>query len=109
MVNELPLADVGNFRLSALRQRGTYAAVIRYITSDIPALGSLGVPPILSDLIMEKRGLLLMVGATGAGKSTTLAAMMDHRNEKVSGHILTIEDPVEFIFKNKKSVVRRRM
>jgi twitching motility protein PilU len=98
----------GNFRISAMRQRGSYAAVIRYITSDIPALGSLGVPPILSDLIMEKRGLLLMVGATGAGKSTTLAAMMDHRNEKVSGHILTIEDPVEFIFKNKKSVVNQR-
>mgnify|MGYP000925976774 CR=1 FL=1 len=99
---------VGNFRFSAMRQRGTYAAVIRYITTDIPPLDSLGVPAILGDLIMEKRGLLLMVGATGAGKSTTLAAMMDSRNEKVSGHILTIEDPVEFIFKNKKSVVNQR-
>ena len=99
---------VGNFRFSAMRQRGTYAAVIRYITTDIPPLESLGVPAILGDLIMEKRGLLLMVGATGAGKSTTLAAMMDSRNEKVSGHILTIEDPVEFIFKNKKSVVNQR-
>jgi twitching motility protein PilU len=102
------IEGVGNFRISAMRQRGTYAAVIRYITTDIPALESLSVPMILGDLIMEKRGLLLMVGATGAGKSTTLASMMDFRNEKVSGHILTIEDPVEFLFKNKKSVVNQR-
>jgi twitching motility protein PilU len=102
------IEGVGNFRISAMRQRGTYAAVIRYITTDIPALETLSVPLILGDLIMEKRGLLLMVGATGAGKSTTLASMMDHRNEKVSGHILTIEDPVEFLFKNKKSVVNQR-
>jgi twitching motility protein PilU len=102
------IEGVGNFRFSAMRQRGTYAAVIRYITTDIPPLASLSVPMILGDLIMEKRGLLLMVGATGAGKSTTLASMMDHRNEKVSGHILTIEDPVEFLFKNKKSVVNQR-
>jgi twitching motility protein PilU len=88
----------GNFRFSAMRQRGTVAAVIRYIASEIPPLASLSVPMILADLIMEKRGLLLMVGSTGAGKSTTLAAMMDHRNENSSGHILTIEDPVEFIF-----------
>lgn len=99
---------VGNFRFSAMRQRGSYAAVIRYITTEIPPLDSLGVPPILADLIMEKRGLLLMVGATGAGKSTTLASMMDSRNERVSGHILTIEDPVEFLFRNKKSVVNQR-
>jgi twitching motility protein PilU len=102
------IEGVGNFRISAMRQRGTYAAVIRYITTDIPPLASLSVPLILGDLIMEKRGLLLMVGATGAGKSTTLASMMDYRNEKVSGHILTIEDPVEFLFKNKKSVVNQR-
>jgi len=102
------IEGVGNFRISAMRQRGTYAAVIRYITTEIPALDTLSVPMILGDLIMEKRGLLLMVGATGAGKSTTLASMMDHRNEKVSGHILTIEDPVEFLFKNKKSVVNQR-
>jgi twitching motility protein PilU len=98
----------GNFRFSAMRQRGTVAAVIRYIATEIPALGSLQVPMILGELIMEKRGLLLMVGSTGAGKSTTLAAMMDHRNESMSGHILTIEDPVEFIFKNKKCVVNQR-
>ncbi|MES2399665.1 MAG: PilT/PilU family type 4a pilus ATPase [Pseudomonadota bacterium] len=104
----LPLAGAGNFRISAFRQRGTYAAVIRFVPSSIPALESLNVPPILADLIMEKRGLLLMVGATGAGKSTTLAAMMDHRNATTLGHILTIEDPVEFIFTNKKSVVNQR-
>jgi twitching motility protein PilU len=103
-----PLSGVGRFRVSAMRQRGSYAAVIRFISIDIPSLASLSVPMILGDLIMEKRGLLLMVGATGAGKSTTLAAMMDHRNENVSGHILTIEDPVEFLFKNKKSIVNQR-
>ena len=102
------IEGVGNFRFSAMRQRGTYAAVIRFITTEIPPLASLSVPMILGDLIMEKRGLLLMVGATGAGKSTTLASMMDYRNEKATGHILTIEDPVEFLFKNKKSVVNQR-
>src|ERR1700741_1627313 len=99
---------VGNFRFSAMRQRGTYAAVIRYITTEIPPLESLAVPMILGDLIMDKRGLLLMVGSTGAGKSTTLASMMDYRNEKMTGHILTIEDPGEFLFVNKKSVVNQR-
>ena len=103
-----PIAGVGNFRFSAMRQRGTYAVVVRFISTDIPALESLNVPMILGDLIMGKRGLLLMVGATGAGKSTTLASMMDYRNEKATGHILTIEDPVEFIFTNKKSVVNQR-
>ena len=104
----LPVAGAGNFRISGFRQRGSYAAVIRFIPSAIPSLGSLNVPAILADLIMEKRGLLLMVGATGAGKSTTLAAMIDHRNATALGHILTIEDPVEFIFTNKKSVVNQR-
>ena len=104
----LPVAGLGNFRISGFRQRSTYAAVIRYIPSEIPPLDSLNVPPILSELIMEKRGLLLMVGSTGAGKSTTLAAMLDYRNETSPGHILTIEDPVEFLFTNKKSVVNQR-
>ena len=104
----IPLADVGNFRLSAMRQRGTYAAVIRYISSEIPSLPTLNLPNVLADLVMEKRGLILMVGATGAGKSTTLASMLDHRNENVMGHILTIEDPVEFVFRNRKSVVNQR-
>ncbi|OYT94019.1 MAG: type IV pili twitching motility protein PilT [Burkholderiales bacterium PBB3] len=103
-----PLAGVGRFRVSAMRQRGSLAAVIRFITVDVPSLATLSVPMVLGDLIMEKRGLLLMVGATGAGKSTTLASMMDYRNEQVSGHILTIEDPIEFLFKNKKSVVNQR-
>jgi twitching motility protein PilU len=98
----------GNFRFSAMRQRGSIAAVIRYIATEIPPLPTLQVPMVLADLIMEKRGLMLMVGATGAGKSTTLASMIDHRNENVTGHILTIEDPVEFIFKNKKCVVNQR-
>ena len=102
------LSGVGRFRISAMRQRGTIAAVIRFITMDVPTLASLSVPLILSNLIMEKRGLLLMVGATGAGKSSTLAAMIDHRNENATGHILTIEDPVEFLFKNKQSVVNQR-
>ena len=104
----LPVAGLGNFRISGFRQRSTYAAVIRYIPTEIPPLDSLNVPPILSELIMEKRGLLLMVGSTGAGKSTTLAAMLDYRNETSPGHILTIEDPVEFLFTNKKSVVNQR-
>ena len=104
----LPMAGAGNFRISGFRQRGSYAAVIRYVPAEIPPLESLKVPPILAELIMAKRGLLLMVGATGAGKSTTLAAMMDHRNATMSGHMLTIEDPVEFMFTNKKSVVNQR-
>ena len=102
------LAGIGRFRISAMRQRGSLAAVIRYIQVDIPSLASLAVPAILSDLVMEKRGLLLMVGATGTGKSTTLASMLNHRNENASGHILTIEEPIEFLFKNKRSVVNQR-
>jgi twitching motility protein PilU len=102
------LAGVGRFRISAMRQRGSIAAVIRYISVDIPPLDTLGVPMILGQLIMEKRGLLLMVGATGAGKSTTMASIIDHRNANATGHILTIEDPMEFLFKNKRSVVNQR-
>ncbi|MBU3899084.1 MAG: PilT/PilU family type 4a pilus ATPase [Gammaproteobacteria bacterium] len=102
------MAGVGRFRISAMRQRGSIAAVIRYISVDIPPLDTLGVPMILSQLIMEKRGLLLMVGATGAGKSTTMAAIIDHRNANATGHILTIEDPLEYLFRNKRSVVNQR-
>jgi twitching motility protein PilU len=104
----LPLAGVGRFRISAMRQRGSIAAVIRFITPEVPPLSSLGLPDILTELIMAKRGLLLMVGATGAGKSTTLASMIDYRNENLAGHILTIEDPVEFLFKNKRSIINQR-
>ena len=103
-----PLSGVGRFRVSAMRQRGTIAAVIRFIAVDVPSLDDLNVPLVLGDLIMEKRGLLLMVGATGAGKSTTLASMLDYRNENTTGHILTIEDPIEFLFRNKRSVVNQR-
>ena len=104
----LAIEGLGNFRISAFRQRSSYAVVIRYIPSIIPPLASLKLPPVLSELIMEKRGLLLMVGATGAGKSTTLASMIDRRNETAAGHILTIEDPIEYSFINKKSVVNQR-
>jgi twitching motility protein PilU len=91
-----------------MRQRGTYAVVIRFIAQEIPKLSTLSLPPVLSELIMEKRGLILVVGATGSGKSTTLAAMIDERNEAMTGHILTVEDPVEYQFKNKKSIVNQR-
>ena len=104
----LAIEGLGNFRISAFRQRSSYAVVIRYIPSIIPPLASLKLPPLLGELIMEKRGLLLMVGATGAGKSTTLASMIDRRNETAAGHILTIEDPIEYSFINKKSVVNQR-
>ena len=104
----LPIDGLGNFRISGFRQRSTHAAVIRYIPNKIPALASLGLPAVLGELIMEKRGLLLMVGATGAGKSTTMASMIDRRNETATGHILTIEDPIEYFFTNKKSVVNQR-
>ena len=104
----LAVEGLGNFRISGFRQRNSYAAVIRYIPEKIPALASLNLPTVLADLVMEKRGLVLMVGATGAGKSTTLASMIDRRNESATGHILTIEDPIEYFFVNKKSLVNQR-
>jgi twitching motility protein PilU len=102
------VARVGSFRLSAFKQRGSIAAVFRCIPQEIPALDSLGVPPMLSQLVVEKRGLILMVGATGTGKSTTLASMLEWRNQQLTGHILTIEDPIEFLFSNKRSIVNQR-
>ena len=102
------LEGVGAFRISAFRQKGSPAVVVRYIPGSIPPIDSLGLPEVLKDVIMQKRGLILMVGATGSGKSTSLAAMLDHRNGLKSGHILTLEDPVEFIFQNKKSIVNQR-
>jgi twitching motility protein PilU len=102
------LAGVGNYRISVMRQKGTPAFVVRYIPALIPALDTLNLPPVLADIIMEKRGLVLMVGATGSGKTTSLTAMLDYRNERMSGHILTLEDPIEFIFRNKKSIVNQR-
>jgi len=102
------IEGVGIYRLSCFFQRGTPAMVARYIPSDIPKFDTMNLPPVLKDVIMEKRGLILMVGATGSGKSTTLTSMLDYRNESIGGHILTLEDPVEFIFKNKKSIVNQR-
>src|SRR5919106_719542 len=103
----ISLPGVGSFRISAFRQKGA-AVVVRYIPNTIPAIDTLGLPEVLKEVIMQKRGLILMVGATGSGKSTSLAAMIDYRNERKSGHILTLEDPVEFIFQNKKSIVNQR-
>ena len=102
------LPDVGVFRLSCFYQRGTPAMVVRYIPIDIPHIDTLGLPDVLKDIVMEKRGLVLIVGATGSGKSTTLTSMLDYRNENRSGHILTLEDPIEFLFRNKKSIVNQR-
>jgi twitching motility protein PilU len=102
------LEGVGSYRISAFRQKGSPAVVVRFIPGAIPALDSLGLPEVLKETIMQKRGLILIVGATGSGKSTSLSAMLDFRNERKSGHILTLEDPVEFIFQNKKSIVNQR-
>ena len=102
------IPGTGSFRISAFRQKGGPAVVVRYIPGTIPPFDTLALPAVLKEVIMEKRGLILMVGATGSGKSTTLAAMLDYRNEQKSGHILTIEDPVEFIFQNKKCIVNQR-
>src|SRR2546423_2049779 len=102
------LAGVGTFRISVCRQKGSPAVVVRFIPGNIPPLDSLGLPAVLKEIIMQKRGLILMVGATGSGKSTSLSSMLDFRNERRSGHILTLEDPVEFIFQNKKSIVNQR-
>jgi twitching motility protein PilU len=104
----IPVVGVGSFRLSAFTQRGSTSAVLRFIPGNIPPIADLHVPPILSELVMEKRGLLLVVGATGSGKSTTIASMLDHRNGLQAGHILTLEDPIEFLFRNKKSIVNQR-
>ncbi len=104
----LSLSGVGRFRISAMRQRGSCAVVVRYINTEVPDLATLNVPMVLGELVLRRRGLLLVVGATGAGKTTTLAAMLNHRNEQQSGHILTIEEPIEFLFKNKKSIINQR-
>jgi twitching motility protein PilU len=99
---------LGRFRVNIFHQRGNIAMVLRFITPELPKLEELGMPMILKDLVMLRRGLILMVGASGSGKSTTLAAMIDHRNEHSSSHIVTIEDPIEFLHTNKKSIVNQR-
>jgi twitching motility protein PilU len=104
----LPVQDVGSFRLSAFLQRGSVSAVIRYIPHEVPRLEDLMLPDLLKELILDKRGLILVVGAAGSGKSTSIASMLDHRNELMTGHILTFEDPIEFLFRNKKSIINQR-
>lgn len=104
----LYVPSVGRFRVNVFRQRGEPALVARHIKDKIPSIESLGLPESLKDLIMVERGLLLVVGGTGTGKSTTLAAMIDYRNASHPGHILTIEDPIEFVYENKKSLVNQR-
>ncbi|MCE7032770.1 PilT/PilU family type 4a pilus ATPase [Lysobacter sp. GX 14042] len=102
------LADTGRFRINVFKQRGEVAMVIRAIRSVIPSIEELQLPQVLKDIIMAPRGLVLIVGSTGSGKSTTLASMIDHRNSNVAGHILTIEDPIEYLHRHKRSIVNQR-
>lgn len=104
----LAAGELGNFRINIFRQRNTVAMVIRFVKPEVPVFDTLNLPLILKDVIMEKLGLILIVGATGSGKSTSMASMIDYRNGLKTGHILTIEDPIEFIFKHKKSIVNQR-
>ena len=99
---------IGRFRVNIFKQRHEISMVIRAITDEIPSLDSLGLPPIVKRLVMQKRGLILFVGATGSGKSTSLASLIDHRNANSAGHIITIEDPVEFVHSHKKSIINQR-
>jgi len=99
---------VGRFRVNIFMQRNTYSMVVRNIVTDIPSATDLGLPKILTELIVEKRGLILFIGATGSGKSTSLASLIDHRNCNETGHIITIEDPIEFVHQHKKSIVNQR-
>jgi twitching motility protein PilU len=99
---------VGNFRINIFRQRGTISLVIRFVRNRVPPFEQLKLPSVLLDMVMAKRGLILVAGSTGSGKSTSLAAMIDHRNSTTSGHILTIEDPIEYLFEHKQSIVNQR-
>jgi twitching motility protein PilU len=99
---------LGRFRVNIFHQRGNVGMVMRFITPELPNLDDLGMPPILKDMVMLRRGLILMVGASGSGKSTTLAAMIDYRNQNSASHIVTIEDPIEFLHANRKSIVNQR-
>jgi twitching motility protein PilU len=100
--------DLGNFRINVFWQRNSVAVVVRFIQSTIPSIESLGLPPVLNELVMEKRGLILVVGATGSGKSTSLASMLNYRIRNRTGHVLTVEDPIEFLFRHNKSIVNQR-
>ena len=100
--------DIGRFRVNIFKQRGKLAIVARNIKTEIPSAASLGLPPILNDLIMQKNGIVLFVGGTGSGKSTSLAALIDHRNKNSDSHIITIEYPVEFVHPHQKSIINQR-
>ena len=100
--------QVGRFRVNIFKQRGEVSMVIRNIKTDLPNVNDLGLPPVLTEVIMSKRGLILFVGGTGSGKSTSLAALIDHRNTHSGGHIITIEDPIEFIHRHKRSIINQR-
>ncbi|MCB1776089.1 MAG: PilT/PilU family type 4a pilus ATPase [Candidatus Competibacteraceae bacterium] len=100
--------QIGRFRVNIFRQRGEVSMVIRNIKTDLPNVKDLGLPPVLTEVIMSKRGLILFVGGTGSGKSTSLAALIDHRNTNSGGHIITIEDPIEFVHRHKRSVINQR-
>ncbi len=104
----ISVSEAGRFRVNVFKQRGELGMVIRAIKSEIPSVEQLKLPSILKDIVLEPRGLVLLVGSTGSGKSTTLAAMIDHRNSNTTGHILTIEDPIEFLHRHKKSIVNQR-
>jgi twitching motility protein PilT len=104
----LSARELGRFRVNVFRQRGTPAIVFRHINSKIPKFETLGLPPIVLELALKKRGLVLVTGTTGSGKSTCLAAMIDHINEMESTHVLTVEDPVEFLHRDKKSIISQR-
>jgi twitching motility protein PilU len=104
----ITVSQIGRFRVNIFKERGEVAMVVRYIKNRIPSIEELNLPASLKDMVMEPRGLILLVGTTGCGKSTTLASMIDHRNELKTGHILTIEDPIEYLHTHKKSVVNQR-
>ncbi|GAB3113078.1 PilT/PilU family type 4a pilus ATPase [Aestuariicella hydrocarbonica] len=104
----MSIPNVGRFRINIFRQRNEVSIVARNIVTDIPKFDDLKLPPILKDIVMKKNGLVLFVGGTGSGKSTSLAALIDHRNSNSGGHIITIEDPVEYVHKHKKSVINQR-
>ncbi len=104
----ISIAGVGRFRINIFKQRNECSIVARNIKTEIPKFDDLGLPEVLKDVIMYKRGLILFVGGTGSGKSTSLAALIDHRNSNSGGHIITIEDPVEFVHKHKKSIINQR-
>ena len=102
------LNDVGRFRVNVFIQRSEVSMVIRYIKWEIPSIDDLGLPQVLKEIVMSQTGLVLVVGSTGSGKSTTLASMVNHRNGEIGGHILTIEDPIEFVFRHNKSIISQR-